>query len=230
MGVDFHWIGTTISSGSSHNGFGKIVSFPSVPASFPPYGTLLETLVGQEYPIANGGAVVTVNSIDYPSQNATVDRLADGSGGSFLDWANLRDVAYKPYETLIYTDSNAGTANVYVSELGTDYEAYSYTGSEYRHDGSGSFYSAYIGITYKPSGYYYGGDGTPFTTGTSVEVPVASGNWFYNQTADETAAIANGSGGYNWTGYNVQFYPYGTYITNDGTNSYYWDGTGGFYS
>jgi len=231
MGVDFHWIGTTISSGSSHNGFGKIVSFPSVPAGFPAAGTILETLYQYEYMVAEGGSEVYVTPLDayYPSQTVTIDRLANGSGGSYLDWNNERDAAYKTNGTLIYTNASAGTGYIAIAELGGgDYEAYSYTSISYFHDGGGSYYTYYNGIVYTAAGYYYGGDGTSFTTGSAVEVPSGSGNYFDDKTADEMAATADGSGGYTWSAYNVQFYSNGTFIYNDGTSDWYWDGSGGF--
>jgi len=86
MSVDLHRIGTGISSGSSRNGFGNIVSFPSVAPSFPPYGTLIST----------GTEPVTLN-FTYAEDPYTTGSFqwgsfpyytrADGAGGTYLDFS-----------------------------------------------------------------------------------------------------------------------------------------------
>ena len=94
MGVDLHRIGLGISSGTSRTGFGTIVSFPSV--AFPANGSYNSTLNDVEYPIAEGGASVTVLSEAYPSQTCDVDVENDGAGGTYTDWTTATDVQYRP--------------------------------------------------------------------------------------------------------------------------------------
>jgi hypothetical protein len=229
MGVDFHWIGTTISSGSSHNGFGKIVSFPSVPASFPPAGSFNSTLFGATYPIAQGGQAVTIPNGDYPNEVCDVDVLNDGSGGTYVDWSSVRSVFYASTDTIIYTDSVSGSYDIYITELSENYQSFTYTGTNWLHDGSGSYSTTYAGVSYKPINYYYGGDGN-YITSNPVEVPSGSASYYPSKEASETAALADGNGGYTWLPYNSTFFTYGTYIYSDGSNTYYWDGNGGYYT
>jgi hypothetical protein len=305
------------------------VSVISGAVVYPPFGTVISTNYGYEYPIAQGGAYFTYNSTNYPTQTVTVDIIADGAGGSILNWSNVRDLAWKSYGTVFSATSGVYTINI----NGNDYQSGTFT-ADVAHDGSGgytninivnSFTSSGVFIAYVPNahragsievpsgssmyynngvidGYDYFHDGsggsynmdaggfTPDATGyfyangsnLTTEVPSMSGN-FYNNGLYNTY-VADGSGGYTtgtggsyvtigtiifdsisytgvgsnqevpsgsgnyyydqWSGdryvwdgaggyyqYSGQFYyPYGTYIYNDGTYNWYWDGSGGFYS
>lgn len=135
MGVDLHRIGTGISSGKSRNGFGNIVSFPSVPAGFPAAGSYNSTLDDVEYPVANGGTEVLLNSAAgnyfFPNQTCDVVVKNNGSGGTYTDWTTATDVQYKPYGLFIATLSSdlqvalsgqcAGSVNVIVGTLNQDF-------------------------------------------------------------------------------------------------------------
>jgi len=245
MGVDFHWIGTTISSGSSHNGFGKIVSFPSVPAGFPPAGTIIETLTLQTYPIEEGGASVTAGTSDFPSQTASVYRKADGSGGDYIDWDNAFDVAYISNGTTITSVGGASAQIEVPSTSGNYYQGGTYT-NLYLHDGSGSYYIDAINYI-----YYDNGTDTNIAvidSNQQSEIPASSGNYFNN--GQRTGYTWNGSGGYNYPVTKGSYYENGVFITfvPDGTfsnstevpsgsstyydakrcgNAYYWNGSGG---
>ena len=141
MGVDFHWISTTISSGSSHNGFGKIVSFPSVPAGFPPAGTILSTLNDVVHEIANGGATIywfdqyALWFVAVPANTADVNIVADGTGGSYTDWANAFDIKYisggyagTSSSATNNTDINSNCNGVVSVSNGTKYDYVTYDG------------------------------------------------------------------------------------------------------
>ena len=277
MGVDLHRIGTGISSGSSRNGFGKIVSFPSAP-SFPANGSYNSTLNDVEYPIAEGGASVTALSVAYPSQTCDVDLENDGAGGTYTDWTTATDVQYKPYGTPFAVDPTLEPLEVEVpSGSGNNYQGGTYQ-NIYYHDGAGSSYIQ------GASGSYYGDGTNTYLTGLNEPntVSVPSGGSSYND-GTYTGYTWNGSGGYNypvsggsyysagtlvwqnvvstggteyeipsgsgsyygntlygeryaWDGYGYYseetswYYPYGTFITNDGSSDYYWDGTGSYYS
>jgi hypothetical protein len=85
-------------------------------------------------------------------------------------------------------------------------------------------------IQTRPNGHYYGGDGTP-SSSNPMEVPFESGVYFDSIYIPETAALADGYGGYTWTAYGAGYYPADTLIYNpEGTGDYYyWDGDGGYY-
>lgn len=111
MGVDLHRIGTTISRGTSNNGFGTIVSFPSVPAGFPAAGTILSTLENVTFPVAENGEYqqwqdpFELGYYSVPVQYTDVYVKADGYGGSYTDWANAFNEEYYPFGTILYYGS-----------------------------------------------------------------------------------------------------------------------------
>ena len=277
MGVDLNFIGTGISSGTSHTGFGGIVSNFVPAGSFPPAGSYFRTLYGIEYPIELGGASFAspIDSSDVPSQTCDVDELYDGSGGTYLDASSVTNINYVPDGTLFATGTDidssqspvevpSGSGNYYDSEF-----SYTY----YYHDGEGDYrvetdhwqyfpyntsitedYSAYQLEVPSGSGNYFGtgkydeiawngtggtrikatNQGSFYSSGTqitleteTVEVPsggdsYATGRYYrYNW---------NGTGGYVGAGFVGSYYPNGTYIWDDGTDGWYWDGTGGYYS
>jgi hypothetical protein len=296
--------------------------------SFPEYGTLVNTLYNYDYPVLQGGGSFTYESVSYLNTTVTIDELADGFGGTFLDWSNERDVASKPYG-LIFTSFYGRTT--YVNIAGTDYSNGSVSG-DVAHDGSGFFteinlnssYSSYgLFITYVSGSHYVGslevpsGSGTFYNNGTydgydyfhdgsggyyeqnggsfwpfayaqytytstanQTEVPTGSGTFFVNGTFTDYISDGFGyyttitGGSYNsygvfirdvlyyttgtmvevpsgssnyfspqwygdkcyWDGMGSYYsntstydFPYGSFITNDGTYNYYWDGMGGFY-
>lgn len=96
MGVDFNWIGTTISSGSSHNGFGKIVSSSG---GGPEVGDYAFTLYEVTYPIAEGGEFVEVTQLSgntYPSQICDVDYIYEEGGVTVPDWSTVSNIQNRP--------------------------------------------------------------------------------------------------------------------------------------
>ena len=238
MSVDLHRISTGISSGSSRNGFGNIVSFPSV--SFPANGSYNSTLNDVEYPIAEGGASVTVASVAYPSQTCDVDVENDGAGGTYTDWTTATDVQYKPYGSSLYTDTTPFPLEVEVpSGSGNNYQGGTcQTG--YYHDGAGSSYNEGV----NPS-YYSDGTNTNLTgLNEAVAVEVPSGGSYYAD-GTYTGYTWNGSGGYNYpvsggayyannteifTSNNQTEVPSGSmdYYDNGTTTIYKWNGSGGY--
>jgi hypothetical protein len=218
MGVDLHRIGFGISSGTSRNGFGTIVSFPSVVVSYPAAGTILETLTAQTYPISEGGASVSAGSAStpYPSQSASVYRKANGSGGDYLDWANVFDVAYYTYGVTIVSESLTS----YTSISGTSYPNGSYDETWY-HDGSGSYYSQTSNFSYTSIHTFI------VSENNTIEVPPGSLNYFGNGTT--TDYFHDGSGSW-YSSSSGSYHSYGTFIINYAGTDYYWDGSGGYYS
>lgn len=140
MSVDLHRISTGISSGFSRNGFGSIVSFPSVVVpSYPAAGTTNTTLNNIEYPIAQGGAAVYTDA-SYPSQLCSVILKNDGTGGTYIDWATVSNVSYRSYGNEInsYSGSYSVTVSLYYGGSVT-VSSGSYGGTYY-HDGYGGYY------------------------------------------------------------------------------------------
>lgn len=272
MGVNLHRIGTGISSGGSHNGFGSIVSFPSEPPSFPPAGSYNSTLYGVSYPVGSGGGFIYYNSTYYESQTCDVQVLNDGTGGTYTNFGSATNVQYKSYGTGItsynydstvyvngtnysngsfttnayhdgsggYYDQTSGSFASYgglitsdnfsgsnfISTPVGDYTYESWTHTSYYHDGYGSYFSQKEGYNQSSSGSHIG---TSYASGNlSTEVPSGSGNYY------DYAGYSQIDYYYGSTSYYVSYmytwqYSYGSYITSDGSYSYYWDGNGGYY-
>ena len=233
MSVDLHRIGTGISSGSSRNGFGNIVSFPSA-SGFPEAGTFNSWLYDVTYPIANGGADLIDPNNDEdptPSQFCDVQVENDGSGGTYTDWTTATDIQYFAYGTVIRTFSPNTN---YIMISGTNYA--NGTSVEYNiHNGSG-------GIT-QTTVYDYLANGIEIT---QINQPATLDiSTVYNGTQTVQAGTvlityySNGVGGYEpSTGNTYDWYANGTQIytesnTMDGVTSYYnyfSDDNGSYYS
>jgi hypothetical protein len=252
-----------------------------VVVSYPAAGSYNSTLYSVTYPVAEGGASVTVLSVAYPSQNCDVDVLNDGSGGTYTDWSTAINQAYKPFGEGITYDPTPQPWDFEVPSGSGNYYTGGTQGTNYNHDGYGSSYNEGV-----PLSYYSQDTDTNIAVldvNQQTEVPSGSGTFFNN--GKRTGYTWNGSGGYNYpvtkgnyynsgvfitfvpdgtfsantevptgsgTYYNAQqcgndyfwngsgadgmpvpvcnYYPNGTFIYNDGTSDWYWDGTGGFYT
>jgi hypothetical protein len=216
--------------------------FTPVSIGFPAYGTLINTLYLYEYPSSQGGSTVDVGGTFYPSQTVTLDELADGAGGTFFDWSNERDIAYKVYGSYISTYSYT----TYVDINGTGYPNGS-ASYDFVHDGYGQY------TTNNNNGSYYG-YGSYITydavnhNGGSIEVPSGSGNYYNNANYNGYDYFHDGNGGYyvsdaGFNGYFIYGYSYtsvastievpiysGNYYGNGLSTDYYADGYGGYQS
>ena len=230
MSVDLNPIGFGISSGVSRNGFGSIVSFPSV--SFLAYGTLISQSNITVYGDVGGVNTNIGDCIQYTK--------ADGVGGTFTENSA---VTYYSYGTQLRSDS--GTYSV--SLCGGYYNVGGYTNYWFA-DGNGSYYTSNTGSyssygTYLTScnsqdhysdgsgGYYsvanYPSYGTflstqNFTNNLSWSAPDgSSGTWTYSYGSYDVYADGNG-GTYtsNSQGYTES---YGTQIYS---GMYYDEGQG----
>jgi hypothetical protein len=159
-------------------GFGSFV-FGEVPSGgVPDYGTYLYTEYA--YPLQGGAYYPNVNTINYPIQICDVDRVADGSGGSFIDWGTATNVQPLAEDVLICYETFA------IEEGGPE-----------------------------------------------VEVPSGSDTWWYYGTYQERIVYSDGLGSwYFLPNENSTFdpYPYGTYITDDGMDGFYWVGDGTYFT
>lgn len=137
------------------NGGMAVGGAPEGAPSFPPAGTILNTQTDQVYPTAEGGAYFSFNGNFYPNQQADVYEKADGSGGFYLDWANVFNVEWIPYGTYALTDTSAQNSygSVEVPTESSSYYSPQYTYSQYNHDGSGGYvYYAETSPTNYPAG------------------------------------------------------------------------------
>jgi hypothetical protein len=214
MSVDLHRIGTGISSGSSRNGFGNIVSFPSVPAGFPPYGTLIST----------GTEPVTLNFTYAEAPNTTGSFIwgsfpyytrADGAGGTYLDFSTGYSLGTETATFNQVVDDAEGQINtriIYKGGFGfTDPLAGTFSECFRLDYATGNTGNGYVTVDI---------NGTSYTTGTYNTVE--RGNGFCGVTNEYT--------------YDYSSYPYGTFLVtvyDDGIGyyyDYYCDGAGGVYS
>lgn len=194
----------------SGGGFGSVVSFnePSTtpPPLYPPAGTTLQTLYGETYPIENGGNSVYANGNYYPNQMGDVNLVADGNGGSYIDWYSITNIAYKTYGSVILSESG----NTYVDINGNNY-INGYWGNSYYHDGNGNSYSA--GNT---SYYSYGS--MIVTLGGYTTVDVNGANLINGTYTDDY--FSDGYGSYYSSG-SSSYYTAGTYLGLDPVSNSY---------
>ena len=238
MGVDLHRIGTGISSGTSRNGFGTIVSFPSAP-SFPANGSYNSTLNNVVYPIAEGGESVTVDAIAYPSQFCDVTVKNDGSGGTYTDWSTATNIEYFTSGTITTITSTQTPVEMPAPHEGTYFDS-EVKVEVFTHDGTGS-------STVSGDWAYYADNtlivGSP-STNQQTDVPTDSGNLHNNGKYDTYAW--DGAGGIEsitlgsffaeflliYTANNQTEVPSGSsnYFDNGTTTIYKWNGYGGYTS
>ena len=239
MGVDLHRIGTGISSGSSRNGFGNIVSFPSVPAGNLPEGTYISTLYEVPYAVAQGGEAVTIDEIAYPSQFCDVDVEADGSGGTQVNWGTASNIGYFTSGTITTITSTQTPVELPAPHEGTYFDS-EVKVEVFTHDGTGSY-------TVSGDWAYYADNtlivGSP-STNQQAEVPSGSSSYHNNGKYDTYAwdgagAIESITLGSFYAGETVIYIsnnqtevPSGSsnYFDNGQTTIYKWNGSGGYTS
>lgn len=150
--------------------------------------------------------------------------LHDGSGSYYID-----DINYVYYDSGTETNIAVLDSNQQ-SEIPVGSGVYFNNGQRtgYTWNGSGgynypitkgNYYNSGVFITFVPDG----------TFSANTEVPSGSGT-YYNAQQCGNDYFWNGSGADNGAIPVCKYYPNGTFIYNDGTNNYYWDGTGGYYT
>ena len=155
----------------------------------PAAGTIISWEYGVTYPIAQGGEYVTLNvdgtDGDYPIENCDVPIKADGSCGTYYDWASVTNVGYKPVGTLIAEDSigydrnNMQSVDIYVNcgQVGSFTPGTNHY--KYESNGSGGTNTVQVGDY-----YVYGsaqGLSNPYDVWTSCEDPTTmSVNLFWD--------------------------------------------------
>lgn len=216
MSVDLHWIRTTISSGVSHSGIGRIVSSPSGGSGGgenPPYGTILST-----------GIEPVTSSFTYADSPYSTGSFswgsypyytrADGAGGSYLDFT---------------TGYSLGTETATFNQVMNDdvlqvNSRIIYKGGSGFTDPSAGTWSECLRVDFLTGnsgmGYVYANiNGTDYQTGS----------YSYVERGNGTCGV------YNDYTYDYSAYPYGTYLTtwydfaSSTTYDSYADGAGGYY-
>ena len=225
---------------------------------FPAYGTVLYTEYSATYQIgAEQYSSVLATFVD--TQNCDVLVLADGIGGSFYDWSSATNIQYKPYGEYIGTDTNLWETNPVEIPSGSYNfvnSGYYDAGRNEVHDGMGNLTFVGVGaFTYYPAGSSTG-VGNPVAN--TIDVPSYSGNYYDTGTGYDYPYLWDGIGGFyrsatgNFYGSyysngtevdtNIRYHstdlqtevPSGSsyYVLNGKYNldSYYWDGSGNYYT
>lgn len=205
MSVRFQYAGDKDISASRASG-ASVFKLPVIGGSFPEYGTLIETLYLEPIPTANGGLTLEINGTYYLTQTATVNRIADGVGGSLLDWPNAYDVNYVTNGTTITSVSGYTTVEIDANY----YNNGEYT-TTYFHSGEGSYYSDTTS-SYYPYGTYLTDTGSG---SNSISTPVGS---YTYESWDNKLYYTDGGSGYYVDTINYASSSYGDYIGNDGTS------------
>lgn len=175
---------------------------PSVPVA----GTLLRTENNVPWASTNGGPVITYDPSGesptyFTASKVTVDVRADGIGGEYYDWANVRNMQYYADGTVILTNVQSGIYQVNV--VGLDFESGTYV-SDLVHDGNGNY-------RYQTSSTYY--NGYFYTASAQPHHETYYGQEYLVGTHD-VEYYHNGSGGYTTQIVNIQ--PYQDYTVVGG--------------
>lgn len=216
-----------------------ICATPTGGGGCPAYGTVLFNQ-NEFYPVSEGGLSFTYLGNIYLGKTCDVNYIADGTCGQTIDWSSVSNVAFVSngyvYESfplsLIsseeYSDnvSLADTSGPSWTIFGNTYYKQRFTLNSLTADGSGGgtgiyntpdYWSTYYSLTLVR-------DYAPY----EIEVPSGSSNLFNDGRFDRYHIDPMDPDNYNVT-LSGTYHPYGTFITNDGTYDYYWDGSGGYY-
>lgn len=177
-----------------------------------PYQYAFGTFISTE---SNNQTEVPIGSGNYYENGTTNDYVWDGTGqyttatgGSYYTsgtiWEDYGNNVEVPSGSGIYYNDGLGTRYVWT--------------------GGGNYGVQSVGQLFPNGTLIYQNIGN---TTTGVEVPYGSSNYFDSELVGDRFTW-DGAGGYNQ--YASWYYDSGTYITNDGTYDYYWDGSGGYYT
>jgi hypothetical protein len=217
MTVRFQYAGDKdISAGRS--GGASIFSLPGG-ATCPDAGTSTGFFATQTYE-AGSSLYITQTGTSHKNQNANFPILNDGACGTYIDTLSPQNIVFKPFESVITEYWFEYTAGAEVMILGNIYWSQE-TKSIFLHDGNGG-YSEYLNadVRYKAYGTFIASEPQSATvpTGTGNNYSTGRLTSFYHDGAGDVYSATTGS-----------YYPYGTFIFNDGTYDYYWDGNGDYY-
>lgn len=224
MGVDLHRIGLGISSGVSRNGFGTIVSFPSV--SFPAYGSFNSNLTGADY---LAGASYTIQSVAYYERTADYIVKNDGVGGTYTDYATASNILYK-FGTFLTTNNETHDGNYVTLPYGLgSFPTQQFAGYDYTWNGSGGYVQYDYSAITTYSGQIGANDYTNSSMSPNFYLVNINGSNFAN--GKYTYYYINYAGSFSGNDGQGNYHSYGSYIFYEGNSNYtyYWDGSGGYY-
>ena len=221
---------------------------------FPAYGTVLSTAYGVDYDIGYD-AYSTYLATLVKTQICDVNTVADGVGGSFVDWSSATMINYKSYGLNVAYGPNIWFYPIEVpTGSGNYYNVKKSDDSEEIHDGTG-------GLAIIPIGFDYLGTVNQviftFTVGQTVEIPPGSSQYWNNGLDDNYSYNCDGLGSYtgpNFTGVSGSLYPNGQEVDTSlrynlfnwqseippasgqffdngkhEVHTQFWDGVGGYY-
>lgn len=216
-------------------GKGMILTFPTEPVTYPPYGTVLNT-VNQDYTL---GLTETIGTTTYYGQTGDYVTYADGFGGVLYGWNNI------VYKTGVFASSSGDSYVDVYTDHGLVSAVSGNWSSDYEWDGYGGINQIGTGGGYAGWGNFITSDSSYHDTNyVFVDDGNGGGDYRYAATA-LTAYYHDGSGGYftedtngSWktgaTGvlnYFMPDIPYGSGLKY--ANGIYcdvvWDGYGSFY-
>jgi hypothetical protein len=225
-------------------GIGSVASFNQPPSgpSYPPYGTFVQWYASRIRLVSEGGGYISHDGNYFPNTYWEVNELANGTGGTFLDWGNALFVSYATgyigvqssnSEPIIIDGYNYGSSCSYSNDLYHDGNGGTYADNfmggctmygEYITSGSIPTYLNISGTNYQngyqPVTYYHDGMGSYYQSGGSTE--------YYGYGSSIVIL-------YNQPSYLYLYTPDGmTYVGafQNGTTDveYFHDGYGSFYS
>jgi hypothetical protein len=171
---------------------------PSVPSA----GTILRTENNVPWGADNGGPVITFEPEPenpptyFTASSVTVDVKADGLGGEYYDWNNVRNQEYYPDGDVLISNYSNGYLQLEIN--GTYYENGTYV-NDVVADGYGSW-------RYQSTYTYYENSGNPFhTDGSQTRHETYYGQEYVVGTQD-ILYYHDGNGGYTTEIGNIQTY------------------------
>jgi hypothetical protein len=188
------------------------------------------------YPSVSTFSIVsTTGTLTFPNQTGDVPVRADGSGGSYYDYTTVTDVKFIQVGVPVSGGSDIAVDPIYIVISGTSYPNGSGQYNQLSHNGSGGWQYDYL------ENRTYVGYGVPFVINSYLESAGPFGSYIPDGRADAYWSDNNGSyfestGGITTVdGVSVYrssggYFPYGTLIGSDEMSTYYWNGTGGYYT
>jgi hypothetical protein len=170
------------------DGFGSAkFSFDGITTiSIPPAGTILSTSYGINY---INGAIVVFGAVVCYYQTCDANVIADGIGGSYIDYANAVNITYKPNATYIGNVVELHNISFNIEINGNYYPQQKSGSYDIYADGIGSYYTENAApFSFIPVGTIY------TSTASQNEIPPESGNYYNNGFV--TNYLADGAGWY----------------------------------
>lgn len=173
------------------------------------------------------GSYSVIQSVTYYAQTADYIVKNDGAGGTYVDFYTASNIQYKTGSFLSTTnESHDGGYVTLPYGLGGGNTA-NYAGYNYIWNGSGGYTQTDNYVNYAFTGQIGANDYVNSSMSAGYYNTQVGGSYFPN--GKYTYYSINGAESYYGNDNQGNYYSYSTYIYNDGMNTYYWDGNGGYY-